>query len=150
MTRKANRNYYKESKRLKSEAMAEAEKLSGNPMVFNIENGFSMTVEISRSDIKTITSKNTEDDMFNAIKNVLAKDIKGYIKKSSYMGWRKSTDGKHEEAAYFVYYNRSLGTNTYLELRKMNETGHFKPYAIIDQRRFAYIKRFIIKGKPPQ
>ncbi len=45
MTRKANRNYYKESKRLKSEAMAEAEKLSGNPTVFNIENGFSMTVE---------------------------------------------------------------------------------------------------------
>ncbi len=150
MVKKKGRDYYKENKRLKAEAMAETEKFRQNPMIFQIENGFPMFVEISKKDIKTITSKNTEDDLFNAIKNALAKDIKGYLKKSSYLGWRKTTDGKHEEAAYFVYYSRSLGTNTYLELRKMNETGRFKPYAIIDQRRFAYIKRFIVKGKPPQ
>lgn len=148
--KKKDRDYHKENKRLKAEAMAKAKMFPQNPMVFQIENGFPMLVEVSRTDIKTLTSKNTEDDLFNAIKNALAKDIEGYLKKSSYLGWRKTTDGKHEEAAYFVYYSRSLGTNTYLELRKMNETGHFKPYTIIDQRRFAYIKRFIIKGKPPQ
>jgi hypothetical protein len=40
-----------------------------------------MDVEITKTDLKTIVSKASRDNKFNAIKNVLAKDIRGYLEK---------------------------------------------------------------------
>ena len=67
--------YYQESKRLRNEVLLHAEALKGNPLRFRIDNGISMEVEITKSDLKTIVSKASRDNKFNAIKNALAKDI---------------------------------------------------------------------------
>lgn len=44
--------------------------------------------------------------------------------------------GKHPETAYFAYFSRELGEKAYLCIRKIKNTGLFKPYAIIDQKTF--------------
>ena len=77
-------NYYIESKRLRSEVMTIAETLKEHPLRFSITNGISMDVEITKTDLKTIVSKNVGDDKFNAIKNALARDIPGYLAKAQY------------------------------------------------------------------
>ena len=48
-----------------------------------------MDVEITKSDLKTIVSKNTQDNRFNAFKNKVAQDIRGFLEKSVYEGWRE-------------------------------------------------------------
>ena len=48
-----------------------------------------MDVEITKSDLKTIVSKNTRDNRFNAFKNKVAQDNRGFLEKSVYEGWRK-------------------------------------------------------------
>lgn len=130
------RDFHIESKRLRIEVISLAESIKNRPITFRISNGIDMDVEITKSDLKTIVGKNTSDDKFNAIKNALAKDIKGYIEKAKFAGIRKTKDGKHPEAAYFAYYNRKLGANTYLCLRKMKSNGKFKPYAIISKQMY--------------
>ena len=105
-------------------------------MHFTITNGITMDVEITKSDLKTIVSKNTQDNRFNAFKNKLAQDIQGFIKKATYEGWRETILGKHPETAYFAYFSRELGGKAYLCIRKIKNTGLFKPYAIIDQKTF--------------
>lgn len=40
------------------------------------------------------------------------------------------------ETAYFAYFSRELGGKAYLCVRKIKNTGLFKPYAIIDQNTF--------------
>lgn len=47
-------------------------------MRFIITNVITMEVEITKSDLKTIVSKASRDNKFNAIKNALAKDIPSY------------------------------------------------------------------------
>ena len=42
-----------------------------------------MEVEITKSDLKTIVSKASRDNKFNAIKNALAKDIPSYLRKEN-------------------------------------------------------------------
>lgn len=59
-----------------------------------------MRVEITKSDLKTIVSKASRDNKFNAIKNALAKDIPGFLKKSEYIGWRTVKEGKYEELRF--------------------------------------------------
>lgn len=59
--------------------MEKAEHLKNNPIEFSVRNGIDMDVVITKSDIKTIVSKNTADNKFNAVKNKLAQDIKGFI-----------------------------------------------------------------------
>ena len=129
-------DYYNESKRLRSEVMRMADALRDNPMRFTVTNGITMEVEITKSDMKTIVSKNTQDNRFNAFKNLLARDIKGFLKKSEYEGWHEVIPGKHPETAFFAYYSRQLGAKAYLCVRKIKNTGLFKPYAIIDQNTF--------------
>lgn len=135
-SRSKERNYYIESKRLRSEVIGIAESLKGNPMNFRITNGITMDVEITKSDLKTVVGKNTTNDKFNAIKNALAKDLKGFIEKAKYAGIRETKDGKHPETAFFAYYSRKLGANTYLCMRRIKNTGKFKPYAIISKDMF--------------
>ncbi len=130
------RDYYNESKRLRNEAMTMAENLKGSPLSFKTNNGIEMNVVVTKSDIKTIVSKSTSDNKFNAIKNKLAQDIKGFIEKGKYEGTRDVIKGKHPETAYFAYYSRRLGAKAYLAMRKMNSTGEFKPYAIINEKMF--------------
>ena len=90
--------------------------------------------KITKSDLKTIVSKASRDNKFNAIKNALAKDILSFLQKSEYIGWRTVIKGKHEESAYFAYFNRELGVRTILAMRKIKNGGPYKPYAIeIDQ-----------------
>ena len=129
-------DYYNESRRLRAEAMLLAASLRDNPMRFTVNNGFIMDVEVTKSDIKTIVSKNTQDNRFNAFKNKLAQDIRGFLEKAHYEGWREVIPGKHPETAYFAYYSRELGSKAYHCLRKIKNTGLFKPYAIIDQKTF--------------
>lgn len=107
-----------------------------------------MDVEITKSDLKTIVSKNTKDNHFNVIKNLLAKDIKGFIENGQYEGWREVIPGKHPETAYFAYYSQELDMKAYLCVRKMKNTGIFKPYAIIDQTTFDIEVKNIKKEKP--
>lgn len=97
---------------------------------------------------KPIVSKASRDNKFNAIKNALAKDIPSFIRKSKYLGWRAAQEGKHEECAYFAYYNRSIGCQTILVMRKMKGGGPYKPYAIIDQFAFASHIQELQKGTP--
>lgn len=144
-----DKDYYSESKRLRKEALTLAESLTNHPVVFEIDKGFPMVVELSKTDIKTMVSKNTSDDKFNAVKNALIQDVKGYLLKAKYVGWRKTVDKKHQETAYFVYFNRKLGANTYMALRRIKTTGRYKPYVIVDQRTYDFIEKYIIKGKPP-
>jgi len=61
--------YYIESKRLREETMRMEDSLKDNPMRFVITNVITMDVEITKSDLKTIVSKNTQDNRFNAFKN---------------------------------------------------------------------------------
>ena len=126
-------DFYRESKRLRMEVLEMAESLKAEPMRFTITNGIRMNVEITKSDLKTIVSKASRDNKFNAIKNALAKDIPSYLKKGEYLGWRYVQEGKHEESAYFAYFDRDLGVRTILTMRKMKNGGPYKPYAIIDQ-----------------
>jgi hypothetical protein len=78
----------------------------------------------------------SQDNRFNAFKNMLARDIKGFIEKATYEGWRSVIPGKHPETAFFAYFSRELGGKAYLCIRKIKNTGLFKPYAIIDQKTF--------------
>ena len=105
-------DYYKESKRLREEVLQQAELLKVYPLRFEVTNGITMQVEITKTDLKTIVSKNVGDDKFNAIKNALAKDIPGYLTKATYLGWRPVAEGKHFESAYFAYFSRELGCVT--------------------------------------
>ena len=130
---RTDEEYYKESKRLRTEVLQQAELLKGNPMRFTITNGITMDVEITKSDLKTIVSKASHDNKFNAIKNALAKDIPTFLLKSNYLGRRTVKDGKHEESAFFAYFDRTIGVRTILAMRKMKNGGPYKPYAIIDQ-----------------
>jgi len=129
--------YYIESKRLRAEVMQIAESLKGNPMRFVITNEITMRVEITKTDLKTIVSKNVGDDKFNAIKNALAKDIRGYLEKAEYLGWRPVAEGKHVESAYFAYFSREFGCRTILCMRRMADGDIFKPYAIINDYTFS-------------
>ena len=142
------KDFYGESKRLREEVMRMADNLKNNPIRFTITNGITMEVEITKSDLKTIVSKNTQDNRFNAFKNKLAQDIPGFIKKAVYEGWREVVSGKHPETAYFAYFSRELGGKAYLCVRKIRNTGVFKPYAIIDEVTFASEAESIRKEKP--
>lgn len=146
----SSRNYHEESRRLRDETLEKAEHLKNNPMEFSVRNGIDMDVVITKSDIKTIVSKNTADNKFNAVKNKLAQDIKGFIQKGKYEGWREVLAGKHPETAYFAYYSRKLGANAYLCMRKMKATGKFKPYAIINERMSNAEAHNLHKEKPPK
>ena len=147
-----NRNledYYLESRRLRALVMAKAKQLKDNPITFVITNGITMHVEITNSDLRIIANKNTRNNKFNAIKNALAMDIKGYLEKAEYIGWRPTVDGKHFESAYFTYFSRDLGCKTILCMRKMRVGGIYKPYAIIDEYTFDARKDSLVKGTPP-
>ena len=133
---RTDEEYFIESKRYRAEVLVIADELKDNPLRFTITNVITMDVEITKSDLKTIVGKNTQDNRFNAFKNKLAQDIKGFIMKSSYEGWREVIPGKHPETAYFAYFSRELGEKAYLCIRKIKNTGLFKPYAIIDQKTF--------------
>ena len=141
-------DYYIESKRIRNEVLAMAEALKGEPLRFTITNGITMDVEITKSDLKTIVSKASRDNKFNAIKNALAKDIPSYLKKGKYLGWRRVLEGKHEESAYFAYFDREIGVKTILAMRKMKNGGPYKPYAIIDQYAFENNVGELEKGTP--
>lgn len=129
------RDMYNESRRLRTEALAVAESFKGTPKRFEID-GINGTFELSKADVKTIVSKNTSDNRFNAIKNAMAKDVEGYLKKASYVGWREVVEGKHPETEYFEYYDRTLMVKTYLCVRVLKGSGLKKPYAIIDEKTF--------------
>lgn len=148
MAKRTQEDYYKESKRIKREVLQLAELLIGNPMRFTISNGITMDVEITKSDLKTIVSKASHDNKFNAIKNALAKDIPAFLLKSEYLGWRTVKEGKHEESAYFAYFDRKIGVRTILAMRKMKNGGPFKPYAIIDQYAFNASIEELKQGTP--
>ena len=135
MAKRTQEDYYKESKRIRSEVLQQAEFLKGNPMRFIITNEITMRVEITKNDLKTIVSKNVGDDKFNAIKNALAKDIPGYLAKATYLGWRLVAEGKHFESAYFAYFSREL--RTILCMRRLADGDIYKPYAIINDHTFA-------------
>ena len=130
-------DYYKESKRLREEVLQQAELLKVYPLRFEVTNGITMQVEITKTDLKTIVSKNVGDDKFNAIKNALAKDIPGYLTKATYLGWRPVAEGKHFESAYFAYFSRELGCRTILCMRRLADGDIYKPYAIINDHTFA-------------
>lgn len=129
-------DFFNESKRLRAETLILADTLKDHPLRFKIVNEITMEVEITKSDLKTIVSKNTQDNRFNAFKNKLAQDIRGFLKKAKYEGWREVIPGKHPETAFFAYYSRELEAKAYLCVRKMKNFGLFKPYAIIDQKTF--------------
>lgn len=80
--------------------------------------------------------------------DALAKDIPGFLKKSEYIGWRTVKEGKHEESAYFAYFDRDLGVRTVLAMRKMKNHGPYKPYAIIDKFSFEATIGELKKGTP--
>ena len=148
MVKRTSEDYYLESKRLRKEVLAEAELLKGNPLRFTITNEITMRVEITKTDLKTIVSKASRDNKFNAIKNALAKDIPSFLRKGVYLGWRHVKDGKHEESAYFAYFDREIGVRTILAMRKMKNGGPYKPYAIIDQFAFEASVGELQKGTP--
>ena len=81
-------------------------------------------------------SRLTTDNRFNAFKNKVAQDLRGFLEKSVYEGWREVIPGKHPETAFFAYFSRELGGKAYLCVRKIKNSGVFKPYAIIDQKTF--------------
>ena len=141
-------DFYRESKRLRKEVLQMADALKYSPLRFTITNEITMDVEITRSDLKTIVSKASRDNKFNAIKNALTKDIPSFLKKSKYLGWRYVKDGKHEENAYFAYFDRKIGVRTILAMRKMMNGGPYKPYAIIDQYVFENSIGELQKGTP--
>ena len=72
---------------------------------------------------------------------ILSSDVTGdsplsHFEKAKYEGWREVIPGKHPETAYFAYFSRELGAKAYLCVRRIKNTGLFKPYAIIDQTMF--------------
>ena len=134
--KRTEEDYFIESKRYREETLRIADALKDSPMRFVITNVITMDVEITKSDLKTIVSKNTQDNRFNAFKNKVAQDIRGFIEKSVYEGWREVIPGKHPETAFFAYFSRELDSKAYLCIRKIKNTGLFKPYAIIDQTTF--------------
>ena len=146
--KRTDEQYYQESKRLRKEVLQQADALKDNPIRFTITNGITMNVEITKSDLKTIVSKASRDNNFNAIKNALAKDIPSFLKKGEYLGWRNVSEGKHEESAYFAYFDRKIGIRTILAMRKMKNGGPYKPYAIIDQYAFEKSIGALQKGTP--
>ena len=148
MKKRTSEDYYNESKRIRKEVLQLAELLKDNPLRFSITNGITMNVEITKSDLKTIVSKASRDNKFNAVKNALAKDIPSYLQKGDYLGWRTVKEGKHEECAYFTYFNRKIGVRTILAMRKMKNGGPYKPYAIIDQFTFDASVGELKKGTP--
>lgn len=137
--------YYIESKRLRAEVLIQAELLKGSPLRFIITNEITMHVEITKTDLKTIVSKNVGDDKFNAIKNALAKDIPGYLAKATYLGWRPVAEGKHIESAFFAYFSRELGCRTILCMRRLADGDVYKPYAIINDHTFAAAEKELRK-----
>lgn len=151
--------YHERSRQLRNEVMSIAERYKGNPLTFDVQKeGFSGNFEVTKSDLKTIASKNTTDNKFNAVKNAMAKDIHSFIEKSKYIGWSpnktEEKDGKivikHPESAYFVYFNRQYGQNVILCARMMKESGRYKPYAIINQEMFDHDIGSIYKTRPPK
>ncbi len=141
-------DFYRESNRLRKEVLQMADALKYSPLRFTITNEITMEVENTKSDLKTIVSKASRDNKFNAIKNALTKDIPSFLKKSKYLGWRYVKDGKHEESAYFAYFDRKIGVRTILAMRKMKNGGPYKPYAIIDQYVFENSIGELQKGTP--
>ena len=115
------------------------------PLQRIITNEITMHVEITKTDLKTIVSKNVGDDKFNAIKNALAKDIPGYLAKATYLGWRPVAEGKHIESAYFAYFSRELGCRTILCMRRLADGDVYKPYAIINDHTFAAAEKELRK-----
>ena len=113
-----------------------AEVLKECPLRFTITNGITMDVEITKSDLKTVLGKNVRSNKFNAIKNALARDIRSYLEKAEYLGWRPTAEGKHSESAYFAYFCRELGCKTILCMRRMADGDVYKPYAIINEHTF--------------
>lgn len=140
--------YYRKSKRLRAEVLQFADELKGQPVRIVVENGITMEVEITKSDLRTLVGKSTRNNKFNAIKNALARDIIGYLNKAEYLGWRTVIEGKHPEAAYFAYYSRELGARTILCMRRMADGGMYKPYAIISQQMFDAEVKNLKKGTP--
>ena len=65
--KRTEEDYYKESKRLRREVLLQANQLKEKLMHFTITNGITMNVEITKSDLKTIVSKASRDNRFNAI-----------------------------------------------------------------------------------
>ena len=148
MRNRTQDDYYAESRRLRAVVMDMAKGLINHPMTFSIYNGIFMNVEVTNSDLRSIANKNTRNNKFNAIKNVLAMDIQGYLEKAEYLGWRPTIEGKHIESAYFAYFSRELGCKTILCMRKMKDGQIFKPYAIIDQYTFEAGLSELQKGTP--
>jgi hypothetical protein len=60
----------------------------------------------------------------------------------------EALEGKHEESAYFAYFDREIGVKTILAMRKMKNGGQYKPYAIIDQYAFENNVGELEKGTP--
>ena len=145
MTERTQEDFYRESKRIRDEVLQQAELLKGNPLRFIITNVITMRVEITKSDLKTIVSKNVGDDKFNAIKNARAKDIRGYLAKATYLGWRPVAEDKHFESAYFAYFSRELGCRTILCMRRLADGDIYKPYAIINEHTFAAAEKELRK-----
>ena len=57
-------------------------------------------------------------------------------------------EGKHEESAYFAYFDREIGVRTILVMRKMKNGGPYKPYAIVDEHAFEATINDLKKGTP--
>ena len=144
----SNDELFAESRRLRDEVLQLAEQLKHNPLRFSLTNGITMNVEITKSDLKTIVSKNTQDNHFNVIKNSLAKDIPWFLAHSQYEGWRPVVPGKHPETAFFAYFSHVQNVKLYLCVRKIKNTGVFKPYAIIDEYAFSATEELLQKGTP--
>lgn len=136
MKQRTEEDYYVESKRIRKEVLEMAEVLKECPLRFTITNGITMDVEITKSDLKTVLGKNVRSNKFNAIKKALARDLRSYLEKAEYLGWRPIAEGKHIESVYFAYYSRELGCKTFLCMRKLEDGNIFKPYAIIDEHTF--------------
>ena len=99
-------------------------------MRFVVTNVITMDVEITKSDLKTIVSKNTQDNRFNAFKNKVAQDIRGFLEKSVYEGWREVIPGKHPETAFFAYFS---GRNLFPF--SLQTDRHFSRYLQIFEQR---------------
>ena len=148
MEKENSDSFYHESKKLRKEVLELADLIKNKPMRFSVTNGITMEVEVTKSDLKTIVSKNTSDNRFNVVKNMLAKDIRGFLERGVYEGWREVVQGKHPETAYFVYYSQEYDVKVYLCVRKLRATSLFKPYAMIDQSTFETESGNLRKNEP--
>ncbi len=144
VVREENVDFYALSKESAKDAVNGASLQAG---VFNISNGISGKLEITKSDIRNITGKNFVDNKFNVLKNSIAKNIRQFIEEAQYEGWRETDEGRHLEAAFFVYYSKKYDIKAYLCLRKMKESGNFKPYEIVPE--YLFDKSKLKKGLPP-